>query len=77
MIVSVRKLLQMLKYMVLFVVLTFLLYHVMTIVTGWIEPTHKYKEPAGRALKAFQGGGAEDAHIPMKDRLMLFYWLGE
>ncbi|RAV18613.1 DUF4227 family protein [Paenibacillus contaminans] len=77
MIFSLRKGLQLFKYLLMFIVLTFFLYHIMTIVSGWMEPTHKYKQPAGRSVKVFGNEGVDDAHIPMKDRLMLFYWYGE
>jgi hypothetical protein len=46
-------------------------------VTQWIEPTQRYKEPAGRAVKVFQDQVSISDQGSMRDRLKLFYWLGE
>lgn len=77
MIVPLRRWLHRLKYFVLFVVLTYALYHVFDVVAAWIEPD-KYREPDGRAVKAFrQDAPTEEAYDTALDRLRIFYWYGE
>jgi len=77
MIVPLKRWVQRLKYILLFVALTYALYHVFDAVGAWIEPD-KYREPGGRALKVFQQeDGENDTDETMYDRLRLFYWYGE
>jgi hypothetical protein len=79
MVLYFRKWINRLKFALLFAVCTFALYHVLAVLTTWIEPmNNKYREPSGRALKVFQyehksllDGGS------ISDRLRLFYWYGE
>ncbi|KEQ26175.1 DUF4227 family protein [Paenibacillus tyrfis] len=77
--VRARKWLGRFRFALLFVVFTFALYHVLLVVTRWLEPEPKYKEPAGRAVKAFQNGhvAAVPDKITISERLKLFYRIGE
>ncbi|MCY9517183.1 DUF4227 family protein [Paenibacillus apiarius] len=78
MIVPVRKLLERLKFIALFLLLTYAMAHLFGTVTEWISPVDKYREPHGKAVKVFQAD--EDANLEpatFTDRLRLFYWLGE
>ncbi|MBD0380669.1 DUF4227 family protein [Paenibacillus sedimenti] len=80
MIFSYRKWLTRLRFIVLFMALTILLYQVMVVLTGWIQPTNKYKTPAGKSVKVFQQHQhalVQDTGASMSDRLRLFYWYGE
>ncbi|MFE5317089.1 DUF4227 family protein [Paenibacillus sp. NPDC056579] len=77
MIFSFRKLKDQMKFMVVFVVFTYALYHLLVLVTHWIEPTHRYRQPAGKAVKVFQDHVMITDQGPMGERLKLFYWLGE
>jgi len=77
MIFSVRKLKDQLKFLLIFIVFTYALYHLLVFITQWIAPTHKYKQPAGKAVKVFQEHVIIPDQGPMADRLKLFYWLGE
>jgi hypothetical protein len=78
MIFSYRKTLARFRFFVLFILLTYLLYHALLIVTNWIQPIEKYKMPEGKAAKVFQ-----HQHVnvidsgSVSDRLRLFYWYGE
>ncbi|UJF31204.1 DUF4227 family protein [Paenibacillus hexagrammi] len=45
MIVSYRKMMARLRFMLIFMALSIVLYQIMTMVTGWIEPAEKYKPP--------------------------------
>lgn len=76
MIISFGKWLRRGKFVVLFVFFTYLLYYALMIVSQWIEPVQRYREPKGHAVKAFyQQGSLEE--MTMKERLRLFYWIGE
>lgn len=77
MIVPVKRWWNGLKYFLLLIVLSFLLYLVLDVVGDWMEPT-KYREPDGDALKVFQPGvELEEEYDSPFDRLRLFYWYGE
>jgi hypothetical protein len=77
MILSLRKWIERAKFIMLFVVLTFVLYQIISVLSVWMEPVHKYKQPAGGAVKVFQQErGTMDAK-DMPERLRLFYWYGE
>jgi hypothetical protein len=79
MIFSYRKMLVRLRFILLFMTLTVVLYQVMLVLSSWIEPVNRYRTPAGNSVKVF--GQHEHAALPesgrMSDRLRLFYWYGE
>ncbi|MCU6795919.1 MULTISPECIES: DUF4227 family protein [Paenibacillus] len=77
MIIYVRDWLIRGKYILFFLVLTSILYHMMLFVTEWIKPVEKYKEPVGGSVKVFQNHTKLTDQGPMGERLKLFYWLGE
>lgn len=77
MIFSLRKMIQRAKFLVLFVVLTYILYHALSVLTAWLEPGHRYRQPAGAAVKAFRQESAELESGGIAERLKLFYWYGE
>ncbi|MCI3920218.1 YqzK family protein [Paenibacillus sp. TRM 82003] len=77
MILPLRRWLHRLKYIMLFLVLTYAIYHVFDVVAAWIEPD-KYREPGGRAVKVFrQDAPTEEAYDTVAERLRFFYWYGE
>lgn len=77
MIVPLRRWYHRFKFIVLFIVLTYALYHVFDVVAAWIEPD-KYREPGGRAVKVFhQEPTMEQQYDTVAQRLRLFYWYGE
>lgn len=77
MIVSMRKWIERAKFMVLFVVLTLVLYQLLAVLNSWLQPVHKYRHPEGSAVKVFhQDTGTMDA-ANISERLKLFYWYGE
>jgi hypothetical protein len=65
------------KFVLIFVILTCTLYQLLMVVTQWIEPKDRYKEPVGRSVKVFQNHVSLMDQGPMGERLKLFYWLGE
>lgn len=75
--VHARRWFERLKFMVVFILFTYALYHMLMILTAWIEPGPRYKEPSGKAVKVFQDHVSLTDEGPMGERLKLFYWLGE
>ncbi|MCG7406345.1 YqzK family protein [Paenibacillus sp. ACRRX] len=78
MIVSVRRWAGRLRFVALFLVCTYAMVQILGIMSSWIAPVDKYKEPQGRAIKVFHS----DPNIRMEpdtitERLRLFYWMGE
>ncbi|MEI7024632.1 DUF4227 family protein [Paenibacillus sp. y28] len=77
MIFSVRKWWMRGKFVFMLLLLSFLLYHLFQFVSSWVEPMQRYKEPSGRAVKAFEPDGEPARPETVLDRLILFYWIGE
>lgn len=77
---SIRRLLEWGKFLLLFVLLTLFLYQVIGFFAEYTEPTKRYREPKGRAVKVFAPFGVpreSSLAESWKERLFLFYWLGE
>jgi hypothetical protein len=62
---------------ILFLILTFLIYHILRLLTNWTEPNQKYKPPGGKAIKVFHQHVYVTESGSMSDRLRFFYWYGE
>lgn len=79
MIISVRKWLDRIRFLIVFIALTYFMIHVVGWMSDWIAPVNRYRVPQGKALKAFQHGSLVDdiESDSVKDRLRLFYWYGE
>ncbi|WP_055107709.1 DUF4227 family protein [Paenibacillus ihumii] len=78
MIISIRKWLRSVKFILLFIALAYLLYKVMSAFGGYLIPADKYRIPNGSAVKAFKTGpGNGHGFEYMAERLKLFYWYGE
>ncbi|AJS57980.1 DUF4227 family protein [Paenibacillus sp. IHBB 10380] len=79
MVISLRKCLGFIRFIIMFVALTYMFYHMVGLFGRWITPVDQYKIPKGYAVKAFQShdgdGNAEDAS--MGERLRFYYWYGE
>jgi hypothetical protein len=79
MVFSLRRWVELSKILILFVLLSFIFYQLITILVVWIEPVDPYKEPMGRAIKVFhyeESVTTEEGWTWM-DRLKFFYWFGE
>lgn len=81
MIISLRKVSRWLQMMILVCLFSFVLYKMLEAVQVWIQPTNKYREPAGESLKV-----NADLALRLTDpawfdemlaRVKLFYFLGE
>lgn len=78
MVVSVRKWLERLRFLIIFVALTYLMIYLIGLLSDWIAPVDRYREPQGKAVKVFRQEPMEDlTAATMADRLRLFYWYGE
>ena len=77
-IVPLRALLRRIKFMALFLMMTYAVAHIMGAVSDWIYPVDKYREPHGQAVKVFRWeDGLDREHMTFTERLRLYYWLGE
>lgn len=78
MIISLKRWIHRAKFIIIFMVCTYLVFEILTTVTAWISPVDKYREPHGKAVKVFNPNAEmliqSDAFA---DRLLLFFWLGE
>jgi len=77
MIISVRKWLDRAKFIALFLLFTFVLYHVLQTVSSWMAPHTRYDDPGGRAVKASAVQRAAEDDAAFGERLRFFYWYGE
>ncbi|MGI6127828.1 MAG: DUF4227 family protein [Planifilum sp.] len=79
MVVSVRRLVEWIKFLLLFVLFTVLMYQVFALFSDWLEPRYPYREPAGRAVKVFSPSPppTHPESVDIGERLLLFYHLGE
>jgi hypothetical protein len=77
MIFSLRKAMNRMKFISLFLILTLLIYHALNLLSGWVVPQYRYEEPTGRAIKAFGVVDVAEEGMSMSDRLRVFYWYGE
>jgi len=92
MIVPLGKWLRRLAFFAVFLAAAWVLYRFLDAASAWLEP-NKYREPEGKAVKAFREGesapaksakgesapGGDDGaeKESMLERLKLFYWYGE
>lgn len=77
MVISIRKGLKLFKYILLFLLCTYVVFRIMLALTQWIEPRDHYRKPAGQALKVFQETVNPEYSMTINERLRLFYWYGE
>jgi len=77
MIIHVRKWLERAKFIVLFLVCTFVLYHMLHLAAGWMMPHHRFGEPSGQAVKVNAEEEAAVNNTTFGERLRFFYWYGE
>jgi len=78
MVFSLYKLKQRIIFVLQLILLTLIMYYVIHLLQGWMEPTLRYKEPVGgHSIKVFQREAIIDQHQSIKQQLSLFYWTGE
>jgi len=77
MVLSMRKWWARAKFIALFLVFTYVIYHVLHNLSSWIAPHHRFGEPSGHAVKAYAAEEAARDSAAFGDRLRFFYWYGE
>jgi len=77
MIIGLRKWWIRTKFIAVFIILTIVLYELFRLVGGWIEPAGRYREPSGKAVKAFRNDEAVVEPRSAAERLLFFYKYGE
>lgn len=80
MILSIRRIIELMKMFLLFIMLSFIFYQLISFISDLIEPMDPYREPIGRAVKVFhyQGGDGEKArHRSLKEQLFFYFRYGE
>lgn len=82
MVISLRRLKRWSQFLLLFVLFTLLLYQVFAFLVPLFKPDYMYKEPSGGAVKVFsyqqaESSADETTMKKLKERLLIFYWLGE
>lgn len=78
MILSVRRMISLMKYIIAFIVLSVIFYYIISYMVTWVQPVDPYKEPMGRAVKVVKYEHTQFIKDwDWLDRLKLFYWFGE
>lgn len=78
MIISVRVWIRTLKYVLVFALLSVMLYKMLGMFGEYLLPVDRYRTPDGAAIKVFQPDHAAISGFEyMAERLKLFYWYGE
>lgn len=81
MVISLRKISRLLQMIILVCLFSFVLFKMFSAVNVWIQPTDKYRDPTGDALKV--NSDLYNAQVDsvwldnMLQRLKQFYYLGE
>jgi len=79
MFISLRRLFELLRFLILFAILTFIFFSIISFFSDVVKPSNPYHKPEGRAIKVIK----IDDHLyrpgdhEMIDRLKYFYWYGE
>ena len=80
MVISLRKCLAFTRSFIVFIALTYLLFHLLGWFGQWITPVDHYRIPKGYAVKAFQaedGQSHMDTTTSLGERIRFYYWYGE
>jgi hypothetical protein len=77
MVISLRKWMKRGKFLILFLVFTYLIFLLLNKISLWVEPEHRYNQPIGDAVKVTLQDGMYNGENSVKDRLRFFYWYGE
>ncbi|MFC5650888.1 DUF4227 family protein [Paenibacillus solisilvae] len=77
MVVSARRWLKRLFFLVLLSFFTIAMYGGCRFIAAYITPTDPYRVPQGNALKVFNQEMLHRDNSTFSERLKLFYWYGE
>lgn len=76
MVFSWRKFKRRMKFIMQLLILTILFYYSLNLLARWMDPMEKYRTPNGHSMKVFQHEVIQE-QPSIKDRLAMFYWMGE
>jgi hypothetical protein len=77
MVFSFRKFKRRMKFLMQLLIWTLLFYYSMNLVARWLEPMERYRTPTGHSMKVFQQEVLWEKQQSIKERLAMFYWMGE
>ncbi|OBZ18881.1 hypothetical protein A8L34_04840 [Bacillus sp. FJAT-27264] len=77
MIVSLPKTVRRMYFLLMFVLLSYLLYHFMSFIGEWINPIQQQDIPEGTAVRAFHDAYYGSDGMKAGERLRYYYWYGE
>jgi hypothetical protein len=76
MVFSWRKFKRRIRFLIQLLILTILFYYSLNLIARWMDPMEKYRMPNGHSMKVFQQEVIHEQQT-IKERLLMFYWLGE
>jgi hypothetical protein len=65
------------KFLIQLFILTMLFYYSLNLLERWMDPMERYQKPSGNSTKVFQQEMAWEQQKSIKERLAMFYWMGE
>ncbi|MHA0855521.1 DUF4227 family protein [Paenibacillus sp. CMAA1364] len=78
MVISLRKGLNYIRFVLVFLAFSYLLFRLFSMFGYQFNPVDQYRVPQGYAVKVFQLDDLEnEVHFTMAERLRIFYWYGE
>lgn len=82
MVISLKRVIRWVKFILLFILCTFLIYQFIHWMAPWMDPNSWNSLPHDGAIKVFVNRtGLLENNLSwaeqMKNRLLIFYWLGE
>jgi hypothetical protein len=76
-IVSLPKTVRRMYFLIMFVLLSYLLYHAMSLIGEWLSPIKGQEIPEGTAVRAFHDAHSGNDVMTAGERLRFYYWYGE
>ena len=77
MIISLAKWRKRFTFTLVFILLSYSVYVLIGVSKDWLDQHNRYKPPIGKATKVIQQEQLLEEQLTMKDRLLLFYQVGE
>lgn len=77
MIISLAKWRKRFVFTCVFILLSYSVYVLIGVSKDWLEKHNRYKPPNGKATKVIQQEQLSEVQLTMRDRLLLFYQMGE
>lgn len=77
MIIDVRKIAALFRYIVIFLILTFLFYYLISWTIDFFKPRYQYKKPYGKSIEVNVNGIQQPDQMDVRERLYYFLLTGE